>query len=63
MSFTNATLPKNQLCKQSPYHQQARRHRALLQIYLHAILLSTIYFRIIIKIDCDLPVPGGHVEE
>ena len=33
-----------------PYHQQARRQRALFQIYLHVIciLMSAIYFRVII---------------
>ena len=46
------------------YLQQARRHRAYLHIYLHAILLmSTVYFRVIVMVDCDLPVPGGQVEE
>ena len=50
----NATLSKNQLYKHNNkilYHQQARRHRAIFQIYLHVILLmSAIYFRVIIMI-------------
>ena len=56
MLFINATLSKNQLYKhkpnkQSPYHQRARRHRALFQIFLHIILLlSAIYFRVIIMV-------------
>ena len=49
MLFINATLSKNQLYKQSPYHHHARRHRVLFQIFLHFILLmSTVYFRVII---------------
>ena len=37
--------------KKSPYHQQARRHRALFQLYLHVILqMSRIYYRVIIMV-------------
>ena len=55
MLFVNATLSKNQLYKQEPnkqrpYHQQARRHRGLFQIYLHVILLMPTIFCVIIML-------------
>ena len=53
MLFTNANLSKNQLYepnKQSSYHHQARRRRVLFQIFLHVILLSAIYFRVMITV-------------
>ena len=54
MLFINVPLSKDQMHKpnkQSLYHQQARRHRVFFQIFLHVILLmSAIYFRVIIMV-------------
>ena len=51
MLFINATLSKDQPNKQSLYHQQARRHRVLFQIFLHVILqMSALYFLVIIMV-------------
>ena len=69
MSFTNATLSKNQLYKHKnqinkvPTISKQDDIELFLQRYLHVILQSTIYFRVIIMVDCDLPVPGGHAEK
>ena len=68
MLFINATLSKNQLYKHKNQINKVptmskQDDIELIYTYLHAILLmSTIYFRVIMMVDCDLPVPGGHVE-
>ena len=69
MSFINATLSKNQLYKHKKQINKVptiskQDDMGLFHKYICTpFYCPTIYFRVIIMVDCDLTVPGGHVEE